>query len=85
MAARAGKDVYSEKPCGMTIGHCQALDDTMRQCGRVFQAGTQRRSIGNFRFAVDLARRGTGLEYLDIGGGLGVDYDGSQTNFESRP
>jgi arginine decarboxylase len=35
------------------------------------------------RIYVDLARRGTGLEYLDIGGGLGVDYDGSQTNFES--
>ena len=27
--------------------------------------------------------RGAGLEYLDVGGGLGVDYDGSQTNFES--
>ena len=31
----------------------------------------------------ELARRGAGLEYLDVGGGLGVDYDGSQTNFES--
>jgi arginine decarboxylase len=30
-----------------------------------------------------LARRGAGLKYLDVGGGLGVDYDGSQTNFES--
>ena len=29
------------------------------------------------------SRRGAGLEYLDVGGGLGVDYDGSQTNFES--
>ncbi len=28
-------------------------------------------------------RHGAGLEYLDVGGGLGVDYDGSQTNFES--
>jgi len=35
------------------------------------------------RIYVDLARRGAGLEYLDVGGGLGVDYDGSQTNFES--
>jgi arginine decarboxylase len=26
---------------------------------------------------------GAGLQYLDVGGGLGVDYDGSQTNFES--
>jgi arginine decarboxylase len=35
------------------------------------------------RAYADLAKRGAGLEFLDIGGGLGVDYDGSQTNFES--
>jgi arginine decarboxylase len=35
------------------------------------------------RIYVELAGRGAGLEYLDVGGGLGVDYDGSQTNFES--
>lgn len=35
------------------------------------------------RIYVDLHRRGAGLEYLDVGGGLGIDYDGSQTNFES--
>ncbi|MBS0375606.1 MAG: biosynthetic arginine decarboxylase [Proteobacteria bacterium] len=31
----------------------------------------------------ELKLMGAGLEYLDIGGGLGVDYDGSRTNFES--
>ena len=35
------------------------------------------------RVYVELARNGAGLEYMDVGGGLGVDYDGSQTNFES--
>jgi arginine decarboxylase len=35
------------------------------------------------RIYVDLAKRGAALEYLDVGGGLGVDYDGSRTNFES--
>lgn len=35
------------------------------------------------RVYVDLHQRGMGLEFLDVGGGLGVDYDGSQTNFES--
>lgn len=35
------------------------------------------------RIYVELANRGAGLECLDVGGGLGVDYDGSQTSFES--
>ena len=35
------------------------------------------------RVYVDLARAGGGLQYLDVGGGLGIDYDGSQTDFES--
>ncbi len=35
------------------------------------------------RVYTELVHRGAGLKYLDVGGGLGVDYDGSQTNFES--
>ena len=35
------------------------------------------------RIYAELVKAGAGLEYLDVGGGLGVDYDGSQTNFES--
>ena len=35
------------------------------------------------RIYTELVKRGAGLCYLDVGGGLGVDYDGSQTNFES--
>lgn len=58
MAAKAGKDVYSEKPCSLTIGQCQALSDTIRRYGRVFQAGTQRRSVPNFMAAVHLAQSG---------------------------
>jgi len=58
LAARAGKDVYAEKPCGITIAQCQALSDVMRRSGRVFQAGTQRRNVPNFQFAVQLARSG---------------------------
>ncbi|MBI5692053.1 MAG: Gfo/Idh/MocA family oxidoreductase [Verrucomicrobia bacterium] len=58
LAAKAGKDVYSEKPCGITIGLCQAVDDTMRRTARVFQAGTQRRNVPNFEFAAHLARSG---------------------------
>jgi arginine decarboxylase len=56
-----------------------------------FHLGSQITNIRHVKTAVteaaraytDLKRRGAGLEYIDIGGGLGVDYDGSQTNFES--
>ena len=58
MAAQAGKDVYSEKPCGLTIELCQQLADTMKKTGRVFQAGTQRRSVPNFEQAVRLVHQG---------------------------
>ena len=58
LAARAGKDVYCEKPCSKNIAQSLALAETFRRTGRVFQAGTQRRSLPNFAFAVDLARRG---------------------------
>ncbi len=58
IAARAGKDIYSEKPCGLTIELCQALDDTIRQTKRVFQAGTQRRNVANFQTAIKLAHSG---------------------------
>src|SRR5580658_4629517 len=35
------------------------------------------------RVYVELKRAGAGLCYMDVGGGLGIDYDGSQTDFES--
>lgn len=57
-AAKAGKDVYSEKPCGITIEACQKLADTMHETGRVFQAGTQRRSVANFQQAVSMVHTG---------------------------
>lgn len=58
LAANAGKDVYCEKPCTKNIAQSLALAETFRRTARVFQAGTQRRSLPNFMFAVDLARTG---------------------------
>ncbi|GMW02154.1 MAG: hypothetical protein AMXMBFR84_32900 [Candidatus Hydrogenedentota bacterium] len=58
LAAESGKDVYSEKPCGLTIGLCQDLSATIQRTGRIFQAGTQRRSVANFKAAVGLAHSG---------------------------
>lgn len=57
-AARAGKDMYCEKPCTKNIAQSLTLADTMRRTGRVFQAGTQRRNLPHFAFACELARTG---------------------------
>ncbi len=58
MTARAGKDVYCEKPCSMTIAESRVLADTFQRLGRIYQAGTQRRNGPNFVRAYELATGG---------------------------
>ena len=53
---------------GSQITHIRIIKNALNEAARVY---------------CDLAKAGAGLEYIDVGGGLGVDYDGSQTNFES--
>ncbi|MFO0574062.1 MAG: biosynthetic arginine decarboxylase [Polyangia bacterium] len=53
---------------GSQISSIRSIKSAIREAGRFF---------------VELARAGAPLRYLDVGGGLGVDYDGSQTNFSS--
>ncbi len=57
-AAKAGKDVYCEKPCTKNIAQSLALADVFRRTGRIYQAGTQRRNLPHFAFACELARTG---------------------------
>jgi len=57
-AVRAGKDVYLEKPMGMSLAQDQALRTAVHRHGRVFQFGTQQRSSRDFRFACELALSG---------------------------
>src|SRR4030042_498394 len=57
-AAQAGKDMYCEKPLGVSVEEGKAMRDAVRRYGRVFQTGTQQRSERNFRFACELAING---------------------------
>jgi predicted dehydrogenase len=57
-AAKAGKDMYCEKPVTKNISQSLILAETMKRTGRVFQAGTQRRNLPHFAFACELARTG---------------------------
>lgn len=69
-AARAGKDIYCEKPCAMNIQECQELDDEVKKHERVFQAGTQRRSVPNFKVAADLALTGKLGQMTEVHAGI---------------
>ncbi len=57
-AAKYGKDVYCEKPLSLTIQESIALADAVARYGIVYQAGTQRRNIGNFQLAAEIAQSG---------------------------
>jgi arginine decarboxylase len=53
---------------GSQITAIRAIKDALREASRIF---------------VELHALGANMRFLDCGGGLGVDYDGSQTNFHS--
>jgi len=57
-AVKSGKDVYLEKPMGLSLAQDKALRTAVHRHGRVFQFGTQQRSERNFRFACELALSG---------------------------
>jgi len=58
IAAKAGKDVYCEKPFSLTIEEGRRLVDVTKRYGTIWQCGTQRRSNDSYRFVVDLIEQG---------------------------
>ncbi len=83
---------------GLTVSEAlKALDrlkaEGMGDCLELlhFHLGSQITNIRQIKQAVieaarvyaEMKKSGAGLKYLDVGGGLGIDYDGSQTDFES--
>ena len=57
-AARAGKDVYGQKPLSLTVADGRAMSDAVREHGVVFQTGSQQRSMSQFHHACELVRNG---------------------------
>jgi arginine decarboxylase len=61
----------------LKLVHCH-IGSQLQDIRRVKDAVTELAHV-----YAELRLLGAGVEYLDIGGGLGVDYDGSRTNYES--
>ena len=72
-AAKAGKDVFIQKPLSLTIPEGRALSDAIHRNGRVFMVGSQQRSQRNFRFICELARNGRLGELHTVKVGFGTD------------
>ncbi len=83
---------------GLTVTEAVRALETLKAAGMEdclkllhFHLGSQITNIRHIKGAVieaarvyvDLKKQGAGLQFLDVGGGLGIDYDGSQTDFES--
>ena len=57
-AAKAGKDIYCEKPLSLTVQEGRDMVNATRQYKRIFQTGNMQRSWKEFRQAVELVRYG---------------------------
>jgi len=83
---------------GLTVTEALRALEQLRELGMAdclvllhFHLGSQITNIRQVKAAVseavriyvELKRAGAGLQFMDVGGGLGIDYDGSQTDFES--
>jgi myo-inositol 2-dehydrogenase / D-chiro-inositol 1-dehydrogenase len=72
-AARAGKDIFLQKPLSLTIEEGRVLSDTVRRYNRIFQVGSQQRSDPRFRRACEIVRNGRIGKLQRIEVGFGTD------------
>ncbi len=70
-AAKAGKDIYCEKPMALTVAEGRAMVNATRKYDRVFQTGNMQRSWRDFRHAVELVRNGYIGEIKEINVSVG--------------
>lgn len=70
-AAKAGKDIYCEKPLALTIAEGRAMVNAVRKYDRVFQTGNMQRSWRDFRHACELVYNGYVGEIKEINVSVG--------------
>ncbi|WP_297762443.1 biosynthetic arginine decarboxylase [Thermosynechococcus sp.] len=95
---RWGTSAGDRAKFGLTVPEILAAVEQLREVGMLnslqllhFHIGSQISAISVIKDAIreagqiygELVRLGANMQYLDVGGGLGVDYDGSKTNFHA--
>jgi hypothetical protein len=85
MAAKAGKDVYGEKPFSHDLKEGRAMVNALNQYGRVWQTGSWQRSTGDFRFACELVRNGRIGKVHTVEVGLPTGGGGGNAPFTDPP
>ena len=70
-AAKAGKDIYCEKPMALTVAEGRAMVNAARKYDRVFQTGNMQRSWRNFRHACEMVSNGYIGEVKEINVNVG--------------
>ena len=70
LAARAGKDIYCQKPLSLTIAEGRAMSNAVARYRRIFQTGSQQRSDRRFRHGCELVRNGRIGKLLEVECGL---------------
>ncbi len=69
-AARAGFDIYGEKPLSHDLSEGRAMCEAVERYGRVWQTGSWQRSVANFHHACELVRNGRIGKILKVEVGL---------------
>ncbi len=84
-AVYAGKDVYLEKPMSLTIEEGRRISDAVNRTGRIFQIGSQYRSMEAYRYGCELIRNGRigALRNVDVR--MPVDPSGGRTEVMPVP
>ena len=84
-AARAGKDVYGEKPFSHDLREGRAMCEAVKQYGRIWQTGSWQRSEHNFRYACELVLNGRIGKVHSVEVGLPTGGPGGSEKFCNPP
>jgi predicted dehydrogenase len=86
-AARAGKDIYGEKPLSHNFSEGRIICNAVQRYNRIWQTGSWQRSVANFRFACELVKNGRigKISHVEVGLPGGYSTKDNPTGTPTKP